>query len=111
MAKINFKSIEFKDLAGVSFTKEEDGKIVPVTLADVVKSSLLAEDREATPTKKYDLFKLADKISQGEVNFSLDELKTITDKTGANPNPLIVGRVREVVDFCINQLEAVPAAK
>jgi hypothetical protein len=113
MAKINFKQIELKDLAGEPFTqldpsgvetecpncKEKNAAIIPITLAGVIQANLLAEDRTSTPTDKFNAFRLAAKIKDGEeVDFTLEELSLIKKKVGENTNPLIIGRVFEVLE-------------
>jgi hypothetical protein len=103
MAKIDFKKCILKDLAGKPFEKanEVEGEPnLPVTIADVIQTNLLSEDKNATPTDRFNYYRLASRIkdAEGEVEFTLEELKLIKDKVGQNSMPLVVGRVWEVLD-------------
>jgi hypothetical protein len=103
MAKIDFKKCILKDLAGKPFEKVnevEGGPNLPVTIADVIQTNLLSEDQNATPTDRFNFYRLASRIKDaaGEVDFTLEELKLIKDKIGKNINPMVVGRVWEVLE-------------
>lgn len=113
MAKIDFKVIEFKDLAGKVFQKPDETKspydprnpgvpqpTIPVSVADMIQTCLLLEDTKVTPTERFDFFRLASKIKdgEGEIDFTLEELATIKKKAGENPNPLVLGRIWEVLN-------------
>jgi hypothetical protein len=118
MMKIDFKKLVLKDLNGDSMypQKIENNMFVddlskPVmTIADAITANLIREDQKATPTERFDNFRLALKIreAQGEVGFTLEELTLIKNKVGDNPQPLIVGRVWEVIN---NLGESVKEAK
>ena len=107
MAKVNFKGQLFRDLAEKPITREEvvdektkETRTFDFTLAEVIQANLLSEDREGTPTDRFNKFLLAEKIkkSNGDVEVTVEELALIKKTIGNNPSPLVVGRVWQLLE-------------
>jgi hypothetical protein len=108
MAKIDFNKRILRDLAGdpIYPNKVENNQLVedkskpPITISSIIVTNLLGEDSKATPTERFDNFRLASKIkdAKSEVELTIEEIATIKKKIGENPMPLVVGRVWEVLE-------------
>jgi len=108
MAKFDFKKLILKDLDDQPIfpQKVENGLLVNDTsllvrtIADIIAQNLVSEDQKATPEKRFEYFQLALKIKagKGEVDYSIEEMAMIKEKAGANPMPVVVGRIWEVIE-------------
>jgi hypothetical protein len=105
MAKIDFKKHVFRNLDEKPIPKEDPTPEDPqhkseVSMAEVVQAELLKEDPTGTPTERFESFLLAKKIKQGEgeIDLTVEELALIKKISGKNPNPLIIGRIWEIVE-------------
>ena len=74
----------------------------PVLLRTVVQSALIELQVEAdanmAPGTKADFFRLAMLANGDRVSISLDDAQTIKNRVDQVMTPLVVGRVREILD-------------
>lgn len=105
MAKIDFKKFIFKNIAEEPITRpdptpEDKEHTVEATMADVIQAELLKEDPTGTPTERFESYLIAKRIKngKGEIELTVEELAVIKKIGGKNPNPLIVGRIWEIVE-------------
>lgn len=105
MAKIDFKKVIFKNIAEEPIprpdpTPENKERTVEATMADVIQAELLREDPTGLPTERFESYLIAKRIKKGsgEIDLTVEELALIKKISGKNPNPLIVGRIWEMIE-------------
>lgn len=106
MAKFNFKSQIIKRRDGSVYTKTvpsgkkgEADVEVDMTMADLLSLNLTADNPEATPTERYQCYKLAQRIeSEPEVTLTIEETALVKKVTGRHPNPYIMGLMWDALE-------------
>lgn len=106
MAKFKFKEMILKDLREKPYTiSEEDPKekgkeiVREITIAETIQANLNRDKPDMTPDKRYECYLLAKKIKDNdEVDLTIEELALIKKVMGEHPNPLIQGRVWDVLE-------------
>ena len=114
MAKIDFKKQVFKNLADEPILKqdptpEDPKRETQLSMAELIQAELLREDPSGTPTERFESYLLAKRIkaSKGEMDLTIEELGTIKKISGKNPNPLVLGRIWDLLES-IGEKESLP---
>ena len=102
MGKINLKTVlvgvEDKPLKG---TKNEDGTNSDLTLLEVCRGALLALDEKMSGEKKYENWKLVQKMEkapEGLVTLKSEEITKLKELIGKYQFPIVVGLAWDLLE-------------
>lgn len=91
--------VELKDLEGKEIKGPKEGK--NLTLLDVCRTGLLNYDDKMSGEKKYDNFKLAQKLEKAPkagIELTAEEVANIKALVGKSQFPMIVGLVWDLLE-------------
>lgn len=70
----------------------------PAVLGDLVGAALIASDDDRDAQNKYRRFKLAQKLSAGAADISVEDAALIKAVVGRLASPILVGRVFDLIE-------------